>query len=198
MKQVRTVLLAVLIKTNQVRKLANEQFIQFAEGKKRKYAISNMGRVISFVGDFEDSKVLKTSATKGYSSISLILKSGKETKPYIHKLVAEKFIENEDGHQKVIHLNHNKKDNKVGNLKWSSHEEVVAHQKESPHWKHYVATRDNANRITNSKLTTTEVMRIKKMLNRKVMKSTIAKRFSISAMQVHRIATGENWGNVKV
>jgi len=181
-----------------VRKLVNEKFIQFAEGKTRKYAISNIGRLISFVSDFEDCRILKPSITKGYLSVSLILKSGKETKPYIHKLVAENFLENENGHQKVIHLNYNKKDNKVSNLKWSSNEEVVAHQRDSPIWKHYVANRANVHRITNSKLTTTEVMRIKKMLSRNIMKSTIAKRFKISAMQVHRIKTGENWGSVMI
>jgi len=41
-------------------------------------------------------------------------------------------------------------------------------------------------------------MRIKKMLGRNVMKKTIAKRFKISAMQVTRIANGENWGSVVV
>ncbi len=186
------------IKIGTVKKLANEKFIPFAEGKKRKYAISNIGRVISFEGDFEKCRVLKTNNTKGYATISLSLKSGKDVKPYIHKLVAEKFIANKNRHQKVIHLNYNKNDNKTSNLKWASNEDVAAHQKESPYWKRYIATRDNANRITNNKLSTTEVMRIKKMLNRNVMKSKIAKRFNISTMQVSRIASGENWGNVLV
>jgi len=181
-----------------VRKLVNEKFIQFFEGKVRKYAISNFGRVMSFTGNFKNCKILKTSNIKGYVCISLVMKSGKYFKPYIHKLVAEKFLENKNGHQKVIHLNHNKKDNKVSNLKWASGEEVVAHQKESPNWQLYLKNRDNVNRITNSKLTTTEVMRIKKMLNRNVMKKTIAKRFKISAMQVTRIANGESWSSVMI
>jgi len=97
-----------------VRKLVNEKFIQFAEGRRtRKYAISNMGRVMSFVGDFENCRILKVSVTKGYNSISLILKSGGETKPYIHKLVAENFLENKYQYEKVIHLNYNKKDKKA-------------------------------------------------------------------------------------
>ena len=98
-----------------MRKLVNEEFIQFFEGKVRKYAISNLGRVMSFKGNFEDCKILKTSSIKGYTCISLVLKSGKHYKPYIHKLVAENFIENKNGHQKVIHLNYNKKDNKISN-----------------------------------------------------------------------------------
>ena len=191
-------MLKTCTKINKVRKLINEQFIQFAEGKTRKYAISNMGRIVSFVGNFENCRILKVSVTKGYCSISLILKSGGETKPYIHKLVAEKFLENKNQYEKVIHLNYNKKDNRVSNLKWASNEEVVTHQKRSPNWLLYVATRDNVNRVTNSKLTTTEVMRIKKMLNRNVMKKIIAKRFKISTMQVTRIANGENWGSVVV
>ena len=51
------------------------------------------------------------------------------------------------------------------------------------------------------KLTSTQVIRIKKMLQRPDNKTRlvmIAKQFNITTQQLYRIRTGENWGHIKV
>ena len=56
-------------------------------------------------------------------------------------------------------------------------------------------------KMDGNKLTTTQVMRIKKMIfdpNRKTRLKIIAKQFGISEMQLYRIKSGENWGHVQI
>ena len=51
------------------------------------------------------------------------------------------------------------------------------------------------------KLTTTKILLIKNKLfnpNRKTRLKMIARQFGVSAMTLHRIKTGENWGQIKL
>ncbi len=179
-----------------MKKLIGEKFVQFAEGLTKNYAVSNMGRVISYENDFENCRVLKMSESLGYYRIRVKLNNGKEIKPYIHKLVAEYFVAKNEGEFKVLHLNHNKKNNAHSNLKWATRSELTEHIMASPKWDHYQKNRQPNRKI--AKLSTTEVMRIKKMLMRDVKISEIMKRFKISESHVRRIKKGETWGHIKV
>lgn len=40
---------------------------------------------------------------------------------YIHRLVAEHFIPNSENKKYVVHINHNRSDNRVENLTWSNY-----------------------------------------------------------------------------
>lgn len=117
----------------------------------------------------------------------------------VHRLVAEYFLNKPtEEHNLVAHLNHNKLDNRAENLKWMTREENVAHQKTSPHVieakKERLGKRYEGSKVC--KLTSTKVMLIKKKLNQGAKLKTLAKTFKVSDMQIHRIKTGENWGEV--
>lgn len=95
----------------------------------------------------------------------------------------------------VIHLDYNKMNNKVENLKWATKREKELHQFKNPD---YIAKNSV---IKYSKLTETQAMRLKKKLldpNRRTRLKILAKQFGVSEMQLHRIKTGENWGHLKV
>ena len=162
--------------------------------KEMTFKISNYGRLIKVVNG-KDILIDKQYNINGYNSLQVVKIDGKKTARYIHKLVANHFLEQPEGAKYVIHLDYDKMNNKVENLKWATKREKEIHQFKNPHYK----TRKKV--IPSAKLTETEVIRLKKKLfdpNRKTRLKILAKQFGVSEMQLHRIKTGENWGHIKV
>lgn len=181
-----------------IRDLWNEEWkiIQFDEkiSKKEKFKISNYGRIINFKQEHKPYFKNETY-TNGYASISLKqAENGKSTARYVHKLVAQHFLEKEnDDKIFVIHLNYDKTDNSLKNLKWATKREKELHQFKNPL---FIKSREN---ITYGKLSIGKVKIIKRQLkNNRTRLTMIAKRFGVSDMQIHRIKSGENWANVKI
>jgi hypothetical protein len=112
-------------------------------------------------------------------------------------LVAEEFSEKPSTfHDNVIHIDFNKWNNHIDNLKWVTRSEMFSHSRKSPRTAAAIERRKGE--ITNSKLTETEVMRLKKKLQRgKTPLYKIAKEFGITHTQLNRIRRGENWGTCK-
>ena len=87
--------------------------------KSREYYISNYGRLFSAHKTTEVKKLMKSTLTKrGYPKVSLKLDGGYES-VYIHKAVAECFVDplGEDN-TFIIHIDYNRSNNKAENLKW--------------------------------------------------------------------------------
>lgn len=158
--------------------------------EKEKFKISNYGRIMNCKG--KEEFLAKEYFINGYQTLPLKQRvNGKATSRYIHKLVAQHFLEQGDGVY-VIHLNYDKTDNRVSNLKWATKKEKETHQFSNPEFK-------NISRRPYSKLTENQVKLIKRKINnpnRKTRLKMIAKQFGISEMQLHRIKTGENWSSV--
>ena len=171
--------------------------IQFEENisKNEVFKISNHGRVKSFKKDTKNGSIVNPSLAGGYKMMSLKQNSGKRTGRYIHRLVALNFIEKENEDQNlVIHIDYDRKNNHILNLKWATEQEKVEHNINNPN-------KTKASRAHNTKLTEGRVKMIKKKLldpNRKTRMKILAKQFGISEMQLYRIKTGENWGYVTV
>ena len=119
----------------------------------------------------------------------------------VHRLVATYFLPPPKKDQTIVgHLNYNKLDNTVTNLRWMSQEENTLHQSKNPKvieekkWRKY----NPKPRANGMKLTSTQVIHIKLLLRRNKPSKQIAKQFGISEMQVWRIKSGENWSSVKI
>lgn len=85
------------------------------------YQISNLGVVRSL--KFGKVKLLKPNKVgKGYLGNMLLLDKNKSRK-YIHRLVAEVFLNKPDGNEILIvdHIDGNKMNNRVDNLQWLSY-----------------------------------------------------------------------------
>lgn len=166
----------------------------------KRYAISNFGRVASFFDKLEDGMVLKNRQHGGYLSIS-VAPFGRKTSWLVHRLVAEYFLPIPDKDQVfVLHLDFNKKNNKVDNLKWATQEESTKHQQNSPYVKQYKAKKIEYVNFDSYTLNETKVRMIKRIINnpnRKTRLKVIAKQFGISEMQLYRIKKGIHWGHVQ-
>lgn len=160
---------------------------------KEKFKISNFGRIINCKE--EEEFIVKETYINGYQNLPLKQEvNGKQTSRYVHKLVAEHFLEKNADHVCVIHLDYDKKNNRVENLKWATKREKEIHQFSNPEFKNMVRKVPY-----NAKLTETRVKLIKRKLNdpnRRTRLKMIAKQFGISEMQLYRIKTGENWSHV--
>ena len=170
--------------------------IDFLESmaKNEVYQISTYGKVKSFKVDPVNGMVIKLFTVEGYERLPFKQKNGKRNARYIHKLVAEAFMPKSDEAQEyVIHLDYNKTNNNIWNLRWATQEEKDKHLLNNPLHK------ESGRRVSNSKLTENQVRLIKRRINnpkRKTRLKIIAKEFGISEMQLHRIKTGENWGHI--
>ncbi len=82
------------------------------------YLISDMGRVKSL----KTNRFLKPVDRWGYNKVALFNK-GKRKDINIHRLVAIHFIPNIDNKKCVDHINRNRKDNRVKNLRWATYSE---------------------------------------------------------------------------
>lgn len=163
--------------------------------KKMKFKISNYGRILKCIDGKEILK--KQTFINGYETISLKQEvNRKATSRYVHKLVAEHFLEKEsEEHKFVIHLDYDKTNNVLENLKWATKREKELHQFNNPKWEEVVKKRSR----NIGKLSEGKVKIIKRQLkNNRTRISMIAKRFGVSDMQIHRIKSGENWSHIKI
>ncbi|MEZ0539818.1 NUMOD4 motif-containing HNH endonuclease [Fibrella arboris] len=156
------------------------------------YQVSNFGRLRSFQSG-AGGAIIKGSIIQGYRSLN-IRKKGKTLNRYVHKLVAEYFLEAPRPDQTyVIHIDHDKLNNRAQNLRWATQEEMVEHNRINPN----VVNRPIPRRTSNYKLTESKVKMIKKLLrNDKNRLKTIARQFGITHTQLNRIRSGENWKHV--
>lgn len=90
-----------------------------------KYEVSNTG----IIRRKDTQRTLNGCITSGYRSVKLTFENSKQQRFYVHRLVAEHFIENPDPKNKttVNHINGDKLDNRVENLEWVSPRENNLH-----------------------------------------------------------------------
>jgi len=154
--------------------------------------ISDFGRIRSFKTSRKGGKIIGGSWLSGYNILVLRMKDDKRKTVFIHKLVAQYFIKsNSEDAEFVIHIDYDRKNNHFSNLKWVNRKQLSEHRKNDADY--------DKKKVRNSKLTETQVIRLKKMLNRGTVKPyRLAQQFGITHTQLSRIRNGENWGHIKV
>jgi NUMOD4 motif/HNH endonuclease len=185
-----------------IKKLAGETWkpLTFSGWRhlRNRYAVSSLGRIASYKQDvLQDGKSLSGSLTTGYRTLNLHRPNNKGTL-YIHREMAQLFLKKPSPkHKYVIHRNHNKLDNNIKNLRWTTLEQMIDHQQGSPAKIAY--KEKQANKTEGLKLTATQVKKIKTILNNKNRNITIkklAQNYNVSEMTMYRIKSGENWGRI--
>ena len=83
-----------------------------------------------------NGKELKLQMDKGGYAIVRLSKNGIYKMMKVHRLVADAFLPNPDNLPQVHHKNHDRKDNRVHNLKW-----VTSAEQRDDHWRAAKGTR---------------------------------------------------------
>lgn len=88
------------------------------------YQVSNLGRVKSLSNNFSrKEKILKNHKNSGGYLRVVLNKNRKAKRYYIHRLVSEYFIDNPNNLPQIDHINTDRTDNRVENLRWVTHKE---------------------------------------------------------------------------
>ena len=84
------------------------------------YEVSNTGKI----KNSNSNKILKPATVSGYYRVVLCKSSGLAKPEHrnllVHRLVASAFINNPDNKEQVDHINGNRLDNRVSNLRWTT------------------------------------------------------------------------------
>lgn len=99
------------------KELVNEEWREI-KGTNNKYFISNKGNVISMYRN--KPIVLKPFNCNNYLTVKI---KGKNYR--IHRLVATTFIDNPNNLPVVHHKDHNRKNNNVNNLEWTTQQKNI-------------------------------------------------------------------------
>lgn len=166
----------------------------------KKYAVSSKGRLASYDKNIEDRYVLKQHLNGGFPMATIHVE-GKSKALFSHQAIGAAFLKKHSPKCKfVIHVDHNKANNDISNLKWATKDEQVEHSKKSP----YVlqaAARKVYTGATARKLDEKKVIALKKEIwnpKRKASLKQIAAKYGIAEMNLYRIKNGELWFHVHI
>lgn len=166
------------------------------EDLRSKFKVSNYGRVISYPANNPDQPILLSGyQNAGYHAIPTKKKDGKNTLIYIHKIVAELFVPNPEGYNKLVFKDRNRKNCRADNIQWLSKEEFADVMRERKSIYYY-----KPDHKPRTKLTPGKVALLKKMIhdpNRKTRYKMIAKRFDINISTLFSIKRGDSWPEVE-
>lgn len=127
----------------------------------------------------------------GYLTVTLSY-NGKAESKFIHRIVAETFIENRNNLEQVNHKDRNKLNNKVANLEWMTARDNSLHGNELESDKE--RNRGVAN--PNSKLKTNDVFEIREMREKGMKIQEIADEYDVHNSVISNICNGKSWRHV--
>lgn len=163
------------------------------------YQLSNYGRVRRWKPNQKKHTYLKPTNVNGYHYMSFRCENDwQKRKTFsIHRMTADLFLEkpNTQGERFVIHLDYNKQNNDIKNLRYVDQLGLTLHNQKNPN----VINSVRKGIITYSKLSEADVVKLKIKLRKggdKLYK--LAQEFGITHTQLNRIRKGENWGHVTI
>lgn len=148
------------------------------------HLISNVGNIKSI----KTNKIIKKHLDKdGYPRVGLYF--NKKIKSfYVHRLIANNFLNNKDNKPQVNHIDGNKQNNKISNLEWVTSSENRIHA-----FKIGLQKNKTGEDHHNSKLTINDIKEIRKLCELNVSQYKIAKIFNIRQPQVSKIKNKKHW-----
>src|SRR6266853_893961 len=160
------------------------------------YEVSNLGRVKSLQRMVNNSnpntmrsirtKILSTKGKK-YKMVSLSIPNKRRRAFCVHELVLLVFSGPRPEGYEGRHLDGNRDNNHISNLKWGTPKENC-----DDRLRHGRMARGSKNGM--SKLTAKQILEIKHLIDRGIPLNKIAERFGISSPHISDIKNGKRWG----
>jgi len=135
-------------------------------------------------------KNVRLDARNGYLRVTLSKDNKKKTYK-IHRLLAEHFLSNPNGKSEINHINGIKTDNCLNNLEWCTRAENMQHAYD-------IGLNHGCYGELNglSKLTSYQVLEIKKLLEEGKKVKHIADRYGVAKSTIYRIRQGKSWKTI--
>jgi hypothetical protein len=161
-------------------------------GWEYRYSVSSIGRVVSLCSGrrrefFKKSHNMKT----GYVAVTLCMHSHSDSQRVelwtVHRLMMCSFFPRKDSDRlDVAHLDGNRKNNILENLKWCTRKENESHKLAH-------GTRATGSKNGQSKLTESSAKAAKKMVISGRSQSSVARRFGVSPSAIWSLMSGRSW-----
>lgn len=146
------------------------------------YQVSDDG----LVKNKKTGRDLARLSTMGYMKVN-ILKGGRSSYTFVHRLVAFAFVPNPDGKPHINHKNGLRSDNRPGNLEWCTIKENNAHARD-------VLKSHTVNRKRDSgRSSKDDVLQIVQMYKNGSHGTQIARSFNLDPSTVYNILRGDTW-----
>jgi hypothetical protein len=145
--------------------------------------VEESGRIFNLAG----TEFRQYSRVRGYKGVLI---GGKQY--LVSRLVLTAFEGHAAPNEEAIHLNGNRADNRLLNLKWGSHSENMAMERGNTLLSH------KGEKNPNNKLSTQDVLEIREAYSSRVSykwgRRSLAKKFNVSEAHIGRIAMSQNGG----
>ena len=177
----------------------NQEIWKDIKGFEGLYQVSNTGKVRSLdreitkpnkYGEVQNFKLKGKELRfndngKGYLSVQL----GRGNRKYVHRLVAEAFVDNPNNSPSINHIDNNTKNNKASNVEWVTQQENIQHKVKQ-------GRQHKGEKIPSTKLNENDVREIKKLLKEGVPQSKIAEMYGVTQTPISKIKRGVTWSYV--
>lgn len=160
------------------------------------YGVSSLGRVCSWkhpgpgrmrVIDFGRAPIfLQPDARNGYLAVTLAQSGKKNRRASVHVLVLEAFVGPRPARMHGCHLDGDRRNNRLENLRWASARENNAH-------KFAHGTTQRGERAGTAKLTARDVAAIRRLLRAGHSAQRIARRYGVHRNSILNIKIGKTW-----
>jgi len=117
---------------------SNEKWIQ---GYENRYTVDTKGQVRSYKKN-GSIHLIGSQHASGYINVNLTDADGNKTYKLVHRLVAQQFIPNPESLHQVDHIDEDKTNNSVDNLRWCTAEQNIKYYKTTGGRDHHTKLRE--------------------------------------------------------